>query len=247
MFVVSQPVQPYFTPYNQQSLQPLVVVVVLEASSWGSNSPDLSDEEDLASPELQSMLSGLQTAFTEQQPAVSSDSQLSPSDQQLAQRIDEELDAAADREAGQAMGPDGQPNQGLRGQGELIVQLARQYDLPVELMMAQLQKESCFLSDANNLSIANNNPGNLRFADWEAQDPFNGKPNGPGNFTTFPSVEQGLQAYAHLLRTVYGDFIDRQDWSGMVNKYAPPSENDSALYAQQLEQWQADWREKLGL
>lgn len=173
--------------------------------------------------------------------------ELSQQDQQLAERINKYLDQSADQEAGQAQGPDGKPNQGLRGQGELIVSLARKYDLPVELMMAQLQKESSFLSDANNLSIANNNPGNLRFAEWEAQAPFNGKPDGPGNFTTFPSVEQGLMAYAALLRNVYGDYIDRGDWQGMVNKYAPPSENDSVLYAQQLVEWQADWRQKLGL
>ncbi|MBX3167986.1 MAG: glucosaminidase domain-containing protein [Candidatus Eremiobacteraeota bacterium] len=172
---------------------------------------------------------------------------LSQEDQELAARVDKYLDQAADQGAGKAIGPDGKPNPGLRGQGELIVSLSRQYDIPVELMMAQLQKESGFLSDPNNLSIANNNPGNLRFADWEAREPFNGKPDGPGNFTTFPSIEQGLTAYADLLRNVYGDYIDRGDWQGMVNKYAPPSENDSNLYAQQLVDWQADWRQKLGI
>lgn len=170
---------------------------------------------------------------------------LSPEDEALARRIDDFLDATADSNAGKANNPQGQPNQGLRGQGRLIVSLAREYDLPVELMMAQLQKESSFLSDANNLSIANNNPGNLRYAEWESK--FGGKPGGPGNFTTFGSVEDGLRAYGHLLRNVYGEFIDKQDWQGLVYKYAPPSENDSGLYTDQLIRWMGDFRQKLGI
>lgn len=202
-----------------------------------------SDRSQLSSPEptptrgTSQHMAGLASNFGETQ----------GNDQQLAQRVDQYLDQAADQGAGKAIGPDGKPNPGLRGQGELIVQLSRQYDVPIELMMAQLQKESGFLSDPNNLSIANNNPGNLRYADWESQEPFQGKPDGPGNFTTFPSIEQGLTAYAALLRNVYGDYIDRGDWQGLVNKYAPPTENDSDLYARQLQDWQADWRKKLGI
>lgn len=196
----------------------------------------LSSPEQAPSRGTSQHMAGLADSFGEPQ-----------NDQQLANRVNQYLDQAADQGAGKATGPDGKPNPGLRGQGELLVQLSQKYDIPIELMMAQLQKESGFLSDPNNLSIANNNPGNLRYADWESQEPFNGKPDGPGNFTTFPSIEQGLTAYAALLRNVYGDYIDRGDWQGMVNKYAPPTENDSNLYARQLQDWQADWRKKLGL
>ena len=48
-----------------------------------------------------------------------------------------------------------------------------------------------------------------------------GKAGGPGGFTSFPSIKQGLRAYAHLLRNVYGDFIDQGDWRAMVYNYAP--------------------------
>jgi hypothetical protein len=33
----------------------------------------------------------------------------------------------------------------------------------------------------------------------------------------------------------------------LVGKYAPKSENDSDLYARQMVEWSARWREKLGI
>ena len=116
----------------------------------------------------------------------------------------------------------------------------------MDFVMAQLQKESSFLSPENNLSIANNNPGNLRWADWEAQ--FGGTPDGEGNFTHFPSVDKGIQAQVHLLGTVYREEVDNRDWYALVSRYAPASDgNDVELYARQMEEWSANWRQKLGI
>ena len=111
--------------------------------------------------------------------------------------------------------------------------------------MAQLQKESSFLSAENNLSVASNNPANLRWAEWEKD--FGGTEGGPGGFTTFDTVDHALQAHVHLLATVYRDEVDRRDWPALVGKYAPKSENDSDLYARQMVEWSARWREKLGI
>jgi len=154
---------------------------------------------------------------------------LSAEDAALAQRVNAELEGT-----------------GLAGQGETIVAACRKDNVPVDFVMAQLQKESSFLSPENNLSIANNNPGNLRWADWEAD--FGGTPDGEGNFTHFPSVEKGIEAQVHLLGTVYREEVDNRDWHALVSRYAPASDNnDVELYAQQMEEWSANWRKKLGL
>jgi uncharacterized FlgJ-related protein len=88
----------------------------------------------------------------------------------------------------------------------------------------------------------NNNPGNLRFAEWEKQ--FGGVPN--GGFTKFPSVEKGIEAYFRLMNVGYRQFIDNKDWQGMINKYAPPSDgNDSSLYAKQIGQWMNTYRAQI--
>jgi LysM repeat protein/peptidoglycan hydrolase-like protein with peptidoglycan-binding domain len=154
---------------------------------------------------------------------------LSPSDAQLAQRIDQHLSGT-----------------GLAGYGKTIVDQARKDRVPVDLVMSMLQKESSFLSPENNLSRANNNPGNLRWADWESQ--FGGKPGGPGNFTTFPNVEQGLRAHVHLLGTVYRNEVDNRDWGALVSRYAPPFDgNDTGLYIQQMYDYTKQWQQKLGI
>ena len=161
--------------------------------------------------------------------STTSVSGLSQSDAELAQKINTELE-----------------DTGLAGQGETIVAASRKENVPVDFVMAQLQKESSFLSPENNLSIANNNPGNLRWADWEAE--FGGTKDGQGNFTRFPSVEKGIEAQVHLLGTVYREEVDNRDWYALVSRYAPASDgNDVELYAQQMEQWSAQWRQKLGI
>ncbi|MBX7101614.1 MAG: peptidoglycan-binding protein [Myxococcaceae bacterium] len=135
---------------------------------------------------------------------------------------------------------------GLEGQGQAIADQCAKDDVPVDMVMAMLTKESSLLSPENTLSIANNNPGNLRWADWEAQ--FGGQPGGPGGFTTFPDVESGLRAMVHLLGTGYRQEVDARDWNGLISRYAPPSDgNDTALYIQQMGQYSADWRQRLGL
>jgi len=200
-----------------------------EMNAAGASFEDIqkSIEQDImASPEYQ-------TRKAQQASSTSSVGGLAPSDQELAARVNAELEGT-----------------GLAGKGETIVAAARKERVPIDLMMSMLQKESSFLSKENNLSIANNNPGNLRWADWEAE--FGGKPGGPGNFTTFPSVDKGIEAMANLLGDVYREEIDNKDYKALVYKYCPPSdqpggEADSALYAQQMNEWTKNWQQKLGV
>jgi hypothetical protein len=134
---------------------------------------------------------------------------------------------------------------GLEGQGATIAGACAKEGVPPDMVMAMLQKESSLLSPENTLSRANNNPGNLRFADWESQ--FGGQP-GEGGFTRFPSVGDGLKAMVHLLGTTYGNEVKNRDWNGLISKYAPASDgNDVGLYVSQMQQWSQEWARKLGL
>jgi len=186
------------------------------------------EQEIMTSPEYQ-------TRQAQQASSTSAVGGLSPSDQELATRVNQELEGT-----------------GLAGKGETIVAAARKERVPVDLMMSMLQKESSFLSKENNLSIANNNPGNLRWASdgWEAE--FGGQPGGDGNFTTFPSVDKGLEAMAHLLGDVYRTEIDNKDYRALVNKYCPPGDQpggqaDTDLYVKQMNEWTQSWQQKLGV
>jgi hypothetical protein len=134
---------------------------------------------------------------------------------------------------------------GLAGKGALIVSEAAAKHVPVDMVLAMLQKESSFLSKANTASIANNNPGNLRYAPWEKD--YGATAGGRGGFAHFPSVDAGLRAHINLLATKYRKEVDAHDWDALVSRYAPKSENNTALYIQQMKDWSRDWRSKLGL
>lgn len=174
---------------------------------------------------------------------------LSPADRALAEKIDARI---------AQLSPSGK----LNGYGAVIVDACRQNNIPVDMALSMLQKESSFLSPANTASIANNNPGNMRFPRGEAwakeiRDVYGGKPGGRGNFTQFPSIEKGIRAYARLMRVVYGKEVDQRDWKALITRYCPPSDNTSPSdpsgqkftqqYIEQMSTYSAKWREKLGI
>jgi hypothetical protein len=74
------------------------------------------------------------------------------------------------------------------------------------------------------LAVLNNNPGNLRFAHQVGAMP------GVGGFARFESPEAGYQA---LLNQIQLDASRGYTLSQYITKYAPPSENDTALYIEQ--------------
>jgi hypothetical protein len=97
--------------------------------------------------------------------------------------------------------------------------LARSKDMPasatqpVELSGGEVQ-----------LATLNNNPGNLKFAHQAGATP------GIGGFARFQSPEAGYQALVHQIQL---DASRGYTVSQYITKYAPPSENDTALYIQQ--------------
>ena len=158
---------------------------------------------------------------------------LSAKDAALARRIDEMIATRY-------------PSSTMQGYGAVIVDACRKEGVPVDLVLAQLAKESTFLRPDNTLSIANKNPGNLRFADWQTE--FGGRP-GEGNFTAYPSVEQGIRAYVHLLNMpIYREDVNNRDWASLVSKYAPSSDgNNEAEYVAQLHEWTAYFAGLIGV
>ena len=79
----------------------------------------------------------------------------------------------------------------------------------------------------SHLAVANNNPGNIRFVGQP------GAVQGTGGFAKFATPEAGVQAMKNLLA-----LRGRQGMtlSGLINSYAPPSENDTATYIRQISQ-----------
>lgn len=74
----------------------------------------------------------------------------------------------------------------------------------------------------------NNNPGNLKFVGQI------GATQGLGGFAKFPTPEAGIQALASQVKL---DASRGHTLASFINKYAPPSENDTKLYIKQLSQW----------
>ena len=71
----------------------------------------------------------------------------------------------------------------------------------------------------------NNNPGNIEFSDFARRQ---GAIGTDGRFATFPTYEMGKRAKEALL-------FEGRGYSGLtiaqaITRYAPPSENDTAMY-----------------
>lgn len=80
--------------------------------------------------------------------------------------------------------------------------------------------------------IRNNNPGNIRWgADWQGLKK-DGKSQDP-SFCVFISPEYGIRALAKLLKNyqrLYGLNTARK----IINRYAPPNENQTQAYIQSV-------------
>lgn len=126
----------------------------------------------------------------------------------------------------------------LAGQGNLIANLSRQYNIPAELALAMFRMEAGFATTGS-LAQRNNNPGNIRFNNQE------GATRGANGFARWNTMEEGISAYFRLLDRGYRSFIDRRDWAGLVNKYAPPVENDSDAYTRNIVGWMGGYRDRI--
>lgn len=76
------------------------------------------------------------------------------------------------------------------------------------------------------LSIRNNNPGNIKISG----DTWDGSSGNDGTYVTFNSPEYGARAMAKLLGN-YQTMHGLNTVASMINRWAPPSENDTSTYA----------------
>lgn len=80
--------------------------------------------------------------------------------------------------------------------------------------------------EGGTLAWRNNNPGNIRMGDWAKANGAIGV--GPSGFAIFPTPEIGRQAIANLLKE--GKHYRNNTIAGVISRYAPPSENNTAAY-----------------
>ncbi|WP_158626463.1 MULTISPECIES: C39 family peptidase [Corallococcus] len=134
---------------------------------------------------------------------------------------------------------------GFAGQGEFLMRMAQKYDVPIDLALAMLWKESQW--GTAGASVGANNPGNLKFVGQEGAYEAFTSPDASGSFAGWPTLEQGIEAYFKLLGTHYRAELDSGNWTALINRYAPPVENDSSLYVQQVNDYAAEVRRRLGI
>ena len=83
---------------------------------------------------------------------------------------------------------------------------------------------SASITLGSRLAKVNNNPGNLRYVGQPGAEP------GEGNFARFRTPEEGVAA---LKRQIQLDQVRGHTIESFIAKYAPPQENDTALYIKQ--------------
>lgn len=77
-------------------------------------------------------------------------------------------------------------------------------------------------------SWRNNNPGNLNYGSFSSRNGAIGSDY--GSFAIFPDYQTGYDAMKTLITTTYNNYTIET----MMNKYAPPSENDTVAYINYL-------------
>ena len=74
-------------------------------------------------------------------------------------------------------------------------------------------------------NVRNNNPGNIR----KSKDAWQGKTGNDGAFVTFDTPQNGVRALTKLLYN-YQKKYNLNTITGIITRWAPPSENDTASY-----------------
>lgn len=83
--------------------------------------------------------------------------------------------------------------------------------------------------------LRNNNPGNIRddgVTAWEGLD----SPRSDGTFLRFVTPEYGFRAWARIVSNYVNADAVAPTVTGIVSRWAPPSENDTASYIRDVSQ-----------
>lgn len=115
----------------------------------------------------------------------------------------------------------------LIGHAALMVQLSREYNVPLWLALGQCWRESQW--GTTGLSINYN-------CLWGVKDTSGkwGELAGVvSGFANYTSIEECIRAYFRLMNAPgYRALIDAGNWRGLLDRYAPASENDTAEHYQ---------------
>jgi hypothetical protein len=123
---------------------------------------------------------------------------------------------------------------GTQLDGAMVMRAARTHGVEPEFLLAQLQIETGILGEKPGRSIKRNNPGNLRWADWELV--YGGVRAPRKGFTSFTTLEDGLHAMAHRVSRS-GKLSGFGSLERYVKKYAPASDgNNVRAYVKMLRQ-----------
>jgi hypothetical protein len=80
--------------------------------------------------------------------------------------------------------------------------------------------------------IRNCNPGNIRHGDnWDGLHPYSTELD--PSFCVFISPQYGIRALCKILRN-YNKLYGINTIQGIINRYAPPNENDTSSYAKHV-------------
>ncbi len=110
----------------------------------------------------------------------------------------------------------------LIGHAALLVQLSREYRVPLWLALGQCWRESQWFTTG--LATRYNCGWGIKGTNWGAL----GTPPTVSGFANYATVEESIRAYFRLMDSpLYRSLIDAQNWRGVLDRYAPPYENNS--------------------
>jgi hypothetical protein len=98
--------------------------------------------------------------------------------------------------------------------------------MPSKLMQARRRHRTPRPTPAPTRGERNNNPGNIRLSSVKWQGEISGQDTA---FATFATPEDGIRALAKLLRN-YQTKNGLNTVRGIINRYAPPVENNTSAY-----------------
>ena len=142
---------------------------------------------------------------------------------------------------------------GLENMGASIIENALAYGVNPAFALAMFRKEASF-AKVGTIAYANNNPGNIiatgacrGLAAGSSCSGNYGEISTNGRFGIYETMQDGIEAYFMLLNREYqpGSRYNCSDIPCIINIYAPPSENDSDLYIQQITSWTKDYQQKI--
>ncbi len=142
---------------------------------------------------------------------------------------------------------------GMENTGSAILQDAFTYGVNPAFALAMFRKEASF-AKVGTIAYANNNPGNIiatggcrGLVAGSACNGNYGEISTNGRFGVYSTMQDGVSAYFMLLNREYKPGTKRncEDINCIINAYAPPPENNTSLYIQQITGWTKDYQQKL--